>query len=927
MPPKKASASDPEERVSPAVGGSPGAAAVGRNDHKYTDFILLCQSLMVEENVIERAWRIWESVSTFLDEAFAPDVIRKHWGICIFIASVDLDTVSFTLTELQKKLDMSLADFLQSLKRVDVNVDTVSTKVNSVVEKLETKYFVFSVLYNKFERTCEKIFEEAPQNKDSSEINSKSMLKICWITFLLAAGKALQMEDNLVLSFQLLLCVLEHFIKFSPPSMLKEPYKTAVSSLNSITPSRPLRRSQSKAIQAIVSPDVDPKVVEILCKENECNVDEVKNIYIRTFLPFMDTIKISASNAIPELEEVSRKYEALYLRNKDFDGRLFLEHDKTLEADQEEGSGAERTPKKIDNKDSHLIVPPQTPVRTAMSTIQQLKMILNSANDKPSDTLVKYFNNCTVNPTSDILERVKNLGEEFQRQFAQAVGKGWADIGFERYRLGVRLYYRVMESMLKSEEERLSVQNFSKLLNNDAFHISLLSCAVEVVMTTYGTTWKRGIQQETCLSFPWILSVFDIKAYEFYKIIESFIKAEQNLTRDMIKHLERCEHRIMESLAWQSGSPLFDVLRQQKEQEEQPEQPEPTINLNQPLQHSHTAADLYLSPIRSPRKRGSNSVHANPVQGAEIEAASSGQLHPLAQAQLQKSQKSTSLSLFYKKVYRLAYLRLNTLCNKLHLLTEYPQLEPVIWTLFQHALQNEYDLMRDRHLDQIMMCSMYAICKVKNYFQLLFKTIVTAYKDLPNTNQETFKKVLIREGQSDSIIGFYNVVFMQTLKTNILQYASPRPPTLSPIPHIPRNQFGFPNSPIRVPVGNIYVSPLKSSYKADGLLSPHKMTPRTRFLVSIGESFGTPEKFQKINQLVNSSDRQLKRAGDMGSVPKPLKRLRFDMDGQDEADGGKHSPGESKLLQQKIAEMTSTRNKMQEQKKKNGNDVVKKEEN
>uniref|UniRef100_A0A4W3H283 Retinoblastoma 1 n=1 Tax=Callorhinchus milii TaxID=7868 RepID=A0A4W3H283_CALMI len=757
---------------------------------------------------------------------------------------INLDTVSFTLTELQKKLDMRYV-----YTRVDVNVDTVSTKVNSVVEKLETKYFVFSINH----------------------------LNICiGIASLLISGKALQMEDNLVLSFQLLLCVLEHFIKFSPPSMLKEPYKTAVSSLNSITPSRPLRRSQSKAIQAIVSPDVDPKVVEILCKENECNVDEV---------------------------EVSRKYEALYLRNKDFDGRLFLEHDKTLEADQEEGSGAERTPKKIDNKDSHLIVPPQTPVRTAMSTIQQLKMILNSANDKPSDTLVKYFNNCTVNPTSDILERVKNLGEEFQRQFAQAVGKGWADIGFERYRLGVRLYYRVMESMLKSEEERLSVQNFSKLLNNDAFHISLLSCAVEVVMTTYARCLCMNLDK-TCLSFPWILSVFDIKAYEFYKIIESFIKAEQNLTRDMIKHLERCEHRIMESLAWQSGSPLFDVLRQQKEQEEQPEQPEPTINLNQPLQHSHTAADLYLSPIRSPRKRGSNSVHANPVQGAEIEAASSGQLHPLAQAQLQKSQKSTSLSLFYKKVYRLAYLRLNTLCNKLHLLTEYPQLEPVIWTLFQHALQNEYDLMRDRHLDQIMMCSMYAICKVKNYFQLLFKTIVTAYKDLPNTNQETFKKVLIREGQSDSIIGFYNVVFMQTLKTNILQYASPRPPTLSPIPHIPRNQFGFPNSPIRVPVGNIYVSPLKSSYKADGLLSPHKMTPRTRFLVSIGESFGTPEKFQKINQLVNSSDRQLKRAGDMGSVPKPLKRLRFDMDGQDEADGGKHSPGESKLLQQKIAEMS-----------------------
>lgn len=44
-------------------------------------------------------------------------------------------------------------------------------------------------------------------------------------------------------------------------------------------------------------------------------------------------------------------------------------------------------------------------------------------------------------------------------------------------------------------------------------------------------------------------------------------------------------------------------------------------------------------------------------------------------------------------------------------------------------------------------------------------------------------------------------------------------------------------------------------------------------------------RFQKINQMVNSSDRSLKRTLDLGATPKPLKRLRFDMDGQDEADG------------------------------------------
>ncbi|XP_067848675.1 retinoblastoma-associated protein isoform X2 [Heptranchias perlo] len=875
--PKKAAVSDSEESASPA-----------RHDHQDADFVLLCQSLKLEENVNERAWRIWESVSALLEDSIVLDAIRKYWGICIFIAAVDLNEVSFTLTELQKTLDLKL---------------------------------------------CEKIFEEAPSNQVSSEMN-KPVMKICWITFLLATGKVLQMEDDLVLYFQLLLCVLEYFIKISPSATIKEPYRTAANSIISSGPSRASRRSQNRTIQTGNSTEVDTRVMEILCQENECNVDEVKNIYLKSFLPFLDNIKISSPGGFPEIESLARQYEELYLRNKDFDGRLFLEHDKTLQTDLKERCELERTPRKPHTEDGHTVIPPQTPVRTAMNTIQQLKMILNTANDKPSDTLEAYFNNCTMNPTNGITKRVENLGQKFQENFAQAVGEGWAEIGSQRYRLGVRLYYRVMESMLKSEEERLSVHNFSKLLNDATFHRSLLACAVEVVMTTYGTTWsitlKSGIQVETDLSFPWILRVFDIKAYEFYKVIESFIKAEPNLTREMIKHVERCEHRIMESIAWQTDSPLFEILRQQKEQEDQPDQPEPTCNLKQPLQHSHTAADLYLSPIRSPRKKGSSTAHTTPTQHAKIETPPSGQPQPQSQPQSQsqqKPQKSTSLSLFYKKVYRLAYLRLNTLCNHLRLPSDHPQLEAIIWTLLQHTLGNEYELMRDRHLDQIMMCSMYAICKVKN-IDLRFKTIVTAYKDLPNTSQETFKHVLIKEGQYDSIIGFYNLVFMQRLKTNILQYASTRPPTLSPIPHIPRSPFGFPSSPLRVPGGNnIYVSPLKSPYKTDGLLSPTKMTPRARILVSIGESFGTPEKFQKINQLVSCSDRNLKRAGDTGSVPKPLKRLRFDMDGQDEADGSKHLSGESKLLQQKIAEMTSTRNKMQEQKLKDGNGGVKTEEN
>jgi len=36
-------------------------------------------------------------------------------------------------------------------------------------------------------------------------------------------------------------------------------------------------------------------------------------------------------------------------------------------------------------------------------------------------------------------------------------------------------------------------------------------------------------------SFPWILEVFDIQPYNFSKVLESFIKAEPVLTKDIIQ--------------------------------------------------------------------------------------------------------------------------------------------------------------------------------------------------------------------------------------------------------------------------------------------------------------------------------------------------------------------------------------------------------
>uniref|UniRef100_A0AAY4A4J7 Uncharacterized protein n=1 Tax=Denticeps clupeoides TaxID=299321 RepID=A0AAY4A4J7_9TELE len=597
------------------------------------------------------------------------------------------------------------------------------------------------------------------------------------------------------------------------------------------------------------------------------------DLNVKQFINLLRMLDVNVDTISPKVNGVLSRLEKKYNVSLILFLLLFLDDDGTLSPEMD----LEMTPKKIQSDEEQTRVPPQTPIRATLNSIRQLRVDLTSAGDHPSDNLIVFFKNCTVDPSDEIMMRVEQLGQVFGQRFAQAVGHRCLSLGKQRFALGVCLYYRVMESMLKSEEERLSVHNFSKLLNNSSFHTSLLACALEVVMATYAGEINyftsgsgNGTLEELDLCFPWILDVFQLSAFDFYKVIESFIKAEPSLSRDMVKHLERCEHQIIESTAWRDGSPLFELLRQSCE-EYPVEQAEATATLSQPLQHSHTAADLspflltkVLSPNQSQTIIKSLRILCNYTCGIMKPAT-------LLYCAL-------LIMLLLSSVYRMAYLRLKELCARL--LAAHPELEPIIWTLLQHTLQNEYDLMRDRHLDQLMMSAIYAICKVKSV-DLRFKTIVTEYKQLPNTDQETFKRVLIRDSQYDSIIVFYNLVFMQKLKTNILQYSSPRPPPLSPIPHIPCSPYKYPNSPLRVPgSNNVYISPMKGSRSSPGV-----MTPQSRILVSIGESFRSPDKFHKINQMVSSIDLSLKRRMDGGSTPKPLKRLRFDMDGQDETDG------------------------------------------
>lgn len=72
------------------------------------------------------------------------------------------------------------------------------------------------------------------------------------------------------------------------------------------------------------------------------------------------------------------------------------------------------------------------------------------------------------------------------------------------------------------------------LLSQDVFHQTLFACCLEIVLYSYNS-------QRT---FPWVLEALNIAPYHFYKIIEIIVRAEDQLSRDMVKHLNLVKYNF-----------------------------------------------------------------------------------------------------------------------------------------------------------------------------------------------------------------------------------------------------------------------------------------------------------------------------------------------------------------------------------------------
>ncbi|XP_064888771.1 retinoblastoma-like protein 1 isoform X4 [Columba livia] len=286
----------------------------------------------------------------------------------------------------------------------------------------------------------------------------------------------------------------------------------------------------------------------------------------------------------------------------------------------------------------------------------------------------------------------------------------------------------------------------------------------------------------------------------------------------------------------------------------------------------------------------------------EVQVNQAPELHLSAAS---KPRRTGSLALFYRKVYHLASVRLRDLCLKLDVSND---LRRKIWTCFEFTLVHCADLMKDRHLDQLLLCAFYIMAKVTKE-ERTFQDIMKSYRNQPQANSHVYRSVLLKSVSADAqldknakqdvemreespvetggssgqsaaessseseteergdLIKFYNAVYVARVKSFALKYDVTNQdhvvdaPPLSPFPHI-KQQAG---------------SPRRISQQHSLYVSPHKngacLTPRSALMYKFS---GSPSKSLKdINNMIKQGEhRSKKRAITIDSdTESPTKRL------------------------------------------------------
>lgn len=777
-----------------------------------------------------------QQCSTWSALSFTQDELSRYLATCaVFIASrcdnadqttktSSLTTLSvntadgITIDQIVSEANVRLVDFFEILTSCITTLLMEGSEFHRSVNRAEKKLISSSILFDEYVTLYDKMFH-IPSGNVLDDIGAK----MGWTLFILLKESIGRMVVDFELLSHLMASVMSFLYRESPDKILnfqvEEEILLALGTHTNDIEKRIVDMPEKLMMEIFDSKDLGDVFADKNAALNRLNEEYLKH---------------------------SQQFEAL-----NFDERIFLSHSGGLDASIGNVSNLKSAPiyqtNTLKRQTTQLAEPTQffkspirssrvdtliTPVMSTMLSIQWVKSRLTGEPLIPSSSLFQYFpvgdNNDKVQES--IVTTVDNWMKDvlLRLPFPEGLSEDAKEV---RRNLIKKIFYQVLQRMLRSEEQRLGTKDFSSLLRNNKFNKSLLACSIETIYFAYN--------QRDILDIQGIITLLDLSAYDLSKVIESFVMHSSTLSRIMMRHFRAVEERILDSMVWQEGSVLFEVLRTQQEHQ--------NAALSMPTNIAHGST----TPIS--KKLGTMSIFQSPSRDSVGERSSDNTTST--------NPRPASIDFFFRKIYRLVAIRIQELFNYFTDIDEPTVKMDRVWSIVCHVLSEEYELLRNRHVDHVIMCSMYAICSKVYELQISFKNIISSYKSICETSRmlaptdvgKILMQIPLNDGNLGDIVRFYNRAFIPATKDQILNHDTViSMPVMPDIRSPPRrrvsatsNVFISPRRPPSVGTPNRTGEGIPMSPSTTGLLLDNNieigpmvapLTPRTKALFSFGNA-------------------------------------------------------------------------------------------
>ncbi|XP_066569529.1 retinoblastoma-like protein 2 isoform X3 [Amia ocellicauda] len=559
----------------------------------------LCRALNMDEAAGVEAWGNYENAS----KNYTLEGSELHWLACaLYVAcrtavpTVGRGTTEgnyVSLTRILRCSELSLIEFFSKMKKWE-DMAGLPTDFRQRTERLERNFTVSAVIFRKYAPIFQDMFRDPSEDPPRAQRSRKQrrrhpctvseVFNFCWILFVHAKGNFPMISDDLVNSYHLLLCALDlvfgnALLCSGRKDLLNPSFKGLPEDFG------------SKDCKPGPGP---PCFLEQLCMLHDGLVLDAKGVKEHFWKPFIkklfdkkilkgkeETLTgfLDPANFGDSLASLSRVYEEHVLSTGSLDERIFLAEDASEEIGTPGQCHCTRIADSSDHVHTHSLTHNMhrapglrqstpltgrryvrensklgTPVSTAMQSVSRLHSLLSGLKQGPSTRLAQTLRSCSRDPTHAVSNRVREMFETFCLQYSGS-GEEWSrEIAVKYFRLAEALYYKTLETVIEQEKKRLGDTDLSGVLEQDVFHRSLLACCLEIIIFSYRPPGE----------FPRVIEIFHLPPYHFYKVIEVLLRAEEGLFREVVKHLNRVEEQVLESLAWRGGSPLWESVREAK---------------------------------------------------------------------------------------------------------------------------------------------------------------------------------------------------------------------------------------------------------------------------------------------------------------------------------------------------------------------------